>query len=194
MDDSDLAGPVLFFLAFGFFLLFSGKVHFGYIYGLALLGSTSLHLILSLMSPAEDAQPPSQTPSYPQYSEPQPPLAPSAMQGGTGGHFSATLTFPRSASVLGYCLLPLVATSLVGIVMRMDTPFGIVLTVAAIMWCTYSASGMFCVVGRMKGMRGLVAYPLGLFYVGFGIMSIFSSRGSGSLANAAARTAARISS
>ncbi|KAL8932909.1 MAG: hypothetical protein Q9216_006621, partial [Gyalolechia sp. 2 TL-2023] len=36
MDDSDLAGPILFFLLFGTFLLFSGKVHFGYIYGLAL--------------------------------------------------------------------------------------------------------------------------------------------------------------
>ncbi|KAG0649657.1 transport yip1 [Hyphodiscus hymeniophilus] len=29
MDDSDLAGPVLFFFLFGTFLLFSGKVHFG---------------------------------------------------------------------------------------------------------------------------------------------------------------------
>ncbi|EHL01712.1 putative protein transport protein yip1 [Glarea lozoyensis 74030] len=29
MDDSDLAGPILFFLLFGTFLLFSGKVHFG---------------------------------------------------------------------------------------------------------------------------------------------------------------------
>lgn len=28
-------------------------------------------------------------------------------------------------------------------------------------------------------MRGLVAYPLGLFYTGFGIMGIFSSKGSG---------------
>lgn len=177
MDDSDLAGPILFFLLFGTFLLFSGKVHFGYIYGLALLGSTSLHMILSLMSPSEAS-----SESY-QYNEP-----PSAQGSGQpGGHFSATLTFPRSASVLGYCLLPLVLTSLFGIVMPMDTPIGIVLTTAAIMWCTYSASGMFCAVGRMKGMRGLVAYPLALFYVGFGIMGIFSSRGSGSLANAAAK-------
>lgn len=183
MDDSDMAGPILFFLLFGTFLLFSGKVHFGYIYGLALLGSTTLHMILSLMSPADD---PSSTASYPPYND-----ASSAQQGqqpgGAGGHFSATLTFPRSASVLGYCLLPLVATSLIGIVMPMDTPFGIVMTTAAIMWCTYSASGMFCAVGRMKGMRGLVAYPLALFYVGFGIMGVFSSRGSGSLANAAAK-------
>lgn len=37
----------------------------------------------------------------------------------------------------------------------------------------------------MKNMRALVAYPLGLFYVGFGIISVFSSRGNGSLAQAA---------
>ena len=41
------------------------------------------------------------------------------------------------------------------------------------------------VIGRMKSARGLVAYPVALFYVGFGIMSIFSSRGSGTLGKAA---------
>lgn len=175
MDDSDLAGPVLFFLLFGTFLLFSGKVHFGYIYGLALLGSTSLHAILSLMTP------PDSVPS-PQYGGPSYHEGQSSGPGGPGPNGSSTLTFARSASVLGYCLLPLVATSLVGIVMPMDTPFGIILTSAAILWCTASSSGMFCAVGRMRGMRALVAYPLALFYVGFGIMGIFSSRGSGSFA------------
>ncbi|QGI83600.1 unnamed protein product [Fusarium fujikuroi] len=184
MDDSDLAGPLIFFLLFGFILLFSGQVHFGYIYGLAALGSISLHLILSLMSPSDASDP--QVNSYPQYSSD--PSAPQQQHDGQqGGHFSATLTYPRSASVLGYCLLPLVATSLFGIVMRMDTPVGIVATTAAILWCTYSASGMFCAVGQMKRMRGLVAYPLALFYVGFGIMGIFSSRGSGTFSNAAAK-------
>jgi protein YIPF5/7 len=190
MDDSDLAGPILFFVLFGTFLLFSGKVHFGYIYGLALLGSISLHVILSLMSPSD--HPSNTTHGAPQYSG----GGTYADQSGASGpgdhpsHLSSTLTFGRSASVLGYCLLPLVATSLVGIVTPMDTPLGIVLTTAAIVWCTYSASGMFCAVGRMRGMRGLVAYPLALFYVGFGIMGIFSSRGSGgALAKAAAAAA-----
>ncbi|KAI0548703.1 hypothetical protein F4679DRAFT_310437 [Xylaria curta] len=186
MDDSDLAGPILFFLLFGTFLLLSGKVHFGYIYGLALMGSIALHTILSLMSP--DGPDPSSsahaTSAYaPGAGYPGDPNA-----GGHDdpkGHLSSTLTFVRSASVLGYCLLPLVLVSLIGIVMPMDSPFGYILTTAAIMWCTTSASGLFCAVGRMRQMRILVAYPLALFYVGFGIMSIFSSRGSGSLAKAA---------
>jgi len=116
-----------------------------------------------------------------------PPLDPATApsphsHGGSASHLSSSLTFPRSASVLGYCLLPLVLTSLVGVVLPMDGMVGYVLTSAAIVWCTYSSSGMFVVVGRMRGMRGLVAYPLALFYVGFGIMGIFSSRGSKVLA------------
>jgi outer membrane protein insertion porin family len=99
----------------------------------------------------------------------------------TAGHFSSTLTFPRSASVLGYCFLPLVLTSLVGILIPMDGLFGYLLTTAAVGWCTYSSSGMFCAVARMRGMRALVAYPLALFYLVFGIMGIFSSRGGGTL-------------
>ncbi|CAJ2505512.1 Uu.00g129060.m01.CDS01 [Anthostomella pinea] len=188
MDDSDLAGPILFFLLFGTFLLLSGKVHFGYIYGLALMGSIALHTILSLMSSDGSSSPtpshPAHMPAYP--SGPGYPADPSA--GGNDDpkdQLSSTLTFVRSASVLGYCLLPLVLISLVGIVMPMDGPLGYVLTSAAIMWCTTSASGMFCAVGRMRQMRMLVAYPLMLFYVGFGIMSIFSSRGSGTLAKVA---------
>jgi hypothetical protein len=66
--------------------------------------------------------------------------------------------------------------------MPMDTALGYIITSLAIIWCTYSSSGMFCAAGRMTGMRGLVAYPLALFYVCFGIMAIFSSRGSGALA------------
>merc|ERR1711939_865044 len=87
----------------------------------------------------------------------------------------------RIRSVLGYCFLPLVFTALFGVLLPMDTGLGYVLTAAAVGWCTFSSSGMFVSVGRMKGMRGLVAYPLALFYLGFGIMGIFSSRGSGML-------------
>src|SRR6478735_1054353 len=117
MDDSDVAGPILFFLLFGTFLLFAGKVHFGFIYGLALMGSTTLHYILSLMSPddypgASSAPHPPPYSSAPSYPEPAGAVGSSDATkghgpGGGGGHLSSTLTFARSASVLGYCLLPL---------------------------------------------------------------------------------------
>jgi len=172
MDDSDLAGPILFFLCFGFFLLAGGKLHFGHIYGLALFGTSSLHIILSLMSPplspAEQAQA-------------QDSRDHSARFTGGSRHFSSTLTFTRSASILGYCLLPLCLASLIGILMPLDSLFGYILTSSAIAWSTYSSSAIFCSVGRMTSMRLLVAYPLALFYTSFGIMSIFSSRGTGSL-------------
>ncbi|KAL2832384.1 surface antigen-domain-containing protein [Aspergillus cavernicola] len=180
MDDSDLYGALLHIVLYGTFLLLSGKVFYGYIYGVAVFGTVALHLILSLMSPVSPLDPSSSVqpataadPSinYDPHNKPD-----------SSGHFSATLTFPRSASVLGYCFLPLVLTSLLGIMVPMDTMFGYLLTTAAVGWCTYSSSGMFCAVARMRGMRGLVAYPLALFYVVFGIMGIFSSRGSGTLA------------
>ena len=68
MDDADLAGPLIFCFCFATFLLFvrvllphgashpahkhvqSGKPQFGYIYGLALLGSLSLYFLLNMMS------------------------------------------------------------------------------------------------------------------------------------------------
>ncbi|KAF2473511.1 Yip1-domain-containing protein [Lindgomyces ingoldianus] len=170
MDDSDLAGPVLFFLIFGTSLLLSGKLHFGYIYGLALLGSISLHIILSLMSPPLTAAEAAAAQDHPH----------------ANSHFSSSLTFPRSASVLGYCLLPLVLTSIIGIAVPMDGLFGYLLTSLAIVWCAYSSSSMFTIVGRMTSMRGLVAYPMVLFYGSFGIMAIFSSRGTGQLAKVTA--------
>ncbi|UKZ70741.1 uncharacterized protein TrAtP1_011712 [Trichoderma atroviride] len=153
MNDSDLAGPLLFVILFGAFLLCSGQVHFGYVYSLAVMGSSTLYMILGLMTP--------DTP-----------------QGYPGAEPTAsTLTFTQNASVLGYSFLPLVLTSLVGVVMPLDCMAGYIITSLAICWSTSRSSAIFCAVGKMKDMRGLVAYPVALFYVGFGIITIFNSRG-----------------
>lgn len=50
LQDTDLAGPLAFCLAFGSLLLLSGKVHFGYIYGIGLLGCLGLYGLLNVMS------------------------------------------------------------------------------------------------------------------------------------------------
>lgn len=184
MDDSDLYGALLFLILYGTFLALSGKFFYGYIYGIALFGSLALHLIFSLMTPPLGEGDIGSQGQRVHHSQPVAGVVDgvgSSAGGSGGGHFSSTLTYSRSASVLGYCFLPLVLTALFGILFSMDTLFGYVLTSMAVGWCTFSSSGMFVSVGRMRGMRGLVAYPLALFYVGFGIMGIFSSRaGAGS--------------
>lgn len=48
-DDSDLAGPLVYCLGLGAFLLLQGKMAFGYIYGFGVLGSFLLYLLFNLM-------------------------------------------------------------------------------------------------------------------------------------------------
>lgn len=50
LQDTDLAGPLVFCLAFGSFLLLAGKLQFGAIYGVGLLGCIALYGLLNLMS------------------------------------------------------------------------------------------------------------------------------------------------
>lgn len=49
---ADLAGPLVFCLLLGTFLLLAGKVHFGYIYGFGITGCALLWLMLNLMCDA----------------------------------------------------------------------------------------------------------------------------------------------
>ncbi|WEJ95386.1 hypothetical protein PSN45_002904 [Yamadazyma tenuis] len=79
----------------------------------------------------------------------------------------------RSASVIGYCLLPLVLISIVGVFFSLDNSFGYLLSGIAVTWCTYSASAFFVVVLRLHNVRALIAYPLALFYTVFALMAIF---------------------
>ncbi|KAL0956540.1 hypothetical protein HGRIS_002681 [Hohenbuehelia grisea] len=138
MDDADLAGPLLFLFCFGTFLLFSGKLQFGYIYGVALLGSASIYTLLNLMS-----------------------------EQGIDAH--------RVASVLGYCLLPMVFIGAFSALADLDGMIGYCLSIFSILWCTYSASGIFVTVLRMSDQRLLVAYPVGLLYGCFALLSVFGN-------------------
>lgn len=102
--------------------------------GLAFVGTILLHQILSLMSPPINAAE----------------AAPGDHAHSQGSHLGSSLTFPRSASVLGYCLLPLVLVAIFGIIIPLDGLFGYLLTSLAITWCAYSSSSMFTVVGKSR--------------------------------------------
>lgn len=50
INDEDLAGPLVFCIAYGFSLLLLGKIQFGYIYGITALGCLTMYSLLNLMS------------------------------------------------------------------------------------------------------------------------------------------------
>ncbi|KAM3831901.1 protein YIPF7 [Vipera latastei] len=50
MNETDLAGPLVFCLALGSTWLLAGKVHFGYVYGTSVIGCLAIHALLNLMS------------------------------------------------------------------------------------------------------------------------------------------------
>ncbi|KAF8271517.1 hypothetical protein EI94DRAFT_1720299 [Lactarius quietus] len=77
----------------------------------------------------------------------------------------------RVLSVLGYCLLPMVGVGALSVLITLDGMLGYVLSSLSIVWCTYAASGIF--VARL-----LVAYPVGLLYGCFALLSVFNVGGS----------------
>jgi hypothetical protein len=91
----------------------------------------------------------------------------------------------RTASVLGYCLLPLVLLSMISVVVSLECvpcplslgrsradaccsgTLGYLLSCLSIAWCSYSASSIFSSVLRLSSQRFLVAYPVGLLLRAF---------------------------
>ena len=99
----------------------------------------------------------------------------------------------RVASVLGYCLMPMVGVSAISVLTPLKCvqmrqiqlnvshilysgTFGYLISIVSILWCTHAASGIFVAVLRMSDQRLLVAYPIGLLYGCFAQLSIFNAR------------------
>ena len=139
LNDSDFAGPLIFFMWFGLCLLISGKVHFGYIYGVALFGTLSLHYLSKLMSSSNNNR----------------------------------LRFFTTASILGYCFLPLCFLTSVGIFCKLNNTMGYILATVFVMWSTWSSSGFLNSLLQLYNARALIAYPLAIFYSVFALMAIF---------------------
>ncbi|XP_036380697.1 protein YIPF5 [Megalops cyprinoides] len=136
MTETDLAGPMVFCLAFGATLLLTGKIQFGYVYGISAIGCLGMYCLLNLMS----------------------------MTG---------VSFGCVASVLGYCLLPMILLSSFGVLFSLQGMMGIVLTAVIIGWCSFSASKIFISALAMDGQQLLVAYPCALLYGVFALISVF---------------------
>ncbi len=76
-------------------------------------------------------------------------------------------------STLGYCLLPVVIVALIGIVVSLKGWAGNSLAFVAIIWCTFTATRNFERALSMEKQRFLIAYPIGLLYACFVLITIF---------------------
>ena len=136
INDSDFAGPILFALLLGTLLLFNGKVQFGYIYGVFVVGLLGLWSLLNLMS-------------------------------------DRGIDIYRTASVMGYCLLPIVGLAALSIPLELRGWVGALFIPLAVGWCTAASSLFFVISLEADDRRWLVAYPVALFYTCFALITIF---------------------
>jgi len=136
ISEADLAGPLVFCMMFGATMLASGRIQFGYIYGVSILGTFGMYSLLQLMSDHD-------------------------------------ITFSQVASILGYCLLPMVGLSATGIFFKLSTSYGGVLSLMCIGWCAFAASKLFSLGLRMHGQQLLIAYPCLLLYGVFAMLTVF---------------------
>merc|ERR1719188_670987 len=79
----------------------------------------------------------------------------------------------RTASVLGYGLIPVLIMSMLGVFVSLQSTFGTALASVCIAWSTATASRFFATANSMSQQRWLVAYPVGLFYTCFSLLTVF---------------------
>lgn len=83
------------------------------------------------------------------------------------------LTYWTTCSVLGYCLLPVILLAACSIVLSLKGVLGLLLSVAAITWSSYSAVRMLDAKLKLLDQYWLVVYPLVLLYSCFTLITIF---------------------
>ncbi|CAK9832910.1 Protein YIPF5 [Anthophora retusa] len=86
---------------------------------------------------------------------------------------SSNITLSSVASVLGYCLLPIVALAGFSIFTTLRGPVGLGLAIFAVAWSTVSASRLFTTISGEENQRLLIAYPCALLYGVFTLIVIF---------------------
>ncbi|XP_075976098.1 yip1 domain-containing 1 [Anticarsia gemmatalis] len=77
------------------------------------------------------------------------------------------------ASVLGYCMLPMVVLAGLGIFISLDGSVGLSLSAIAVIWSALSASRLFVTMSGDSEQRPLIAYPCALVNGVFALLVLF---------------------
>lgn len=86
---------------------------------------------------------------------------------------SANITLSSVASVLGYCLLPVVVLAGISVFTTLRGPVGLILAILAVAWASLSASRLFSTMSGEEDQKLLIAYPCLLLYGVFTLIIIF---------------------
>jgi len=78
-----------------------------------------------------------------------------------------------TASIIGYCILPMVFLSLASVLISLKGVVGIVLSMVTVSWCSLSASKLFVCGLKMDSQQPLIAYPCALLYGVFALLTVF---------------------
>ena len=147
VEDSDMAGPLVFCLILGSLMMLQGKVNFGYIYGFSIFSCLGVYAIISLMCSTGDID---------------------------VWFVCSVLGYGLVPVIaLSGVTLGINATSIVtGI--QMKGFLGFLLSAAAIAWATFSATRLFDAKMRLnENMQfWLVAYPIALVYWCFSLITV----------------------
>ncbi|XP_063389492.1 protein YIPF7 [Cydia fagiglandana] len=77
------------------------------------------------------------------------------------------------ASVLGYCMLPMVVLAGLGIFISLEGTIGLTLSAVAVIWSALSASRLFVTMSGDAEQRPLIAYPCALVNGVFALLVLF---------------------
>jgi len=76
-------------------------------------------------------------------------------------------------STLGYCILPIVGLSGLGVLLTLNGLLGTLVALLAVVWSSLSASNLFVTAFDMEHQQLLVAYPCSLLYGLFALITVF---------------------
>jgi len=79
----------------------------------------------------------------------------------------------KTASILGYSLMPFTLLALLSIFIELNNIAGGVVSILMIVWSTATATRYFEYGLDMEDKKYLIAYPISLFYFVFMLLSVF---------------------
>lgn len=79
----------------------------------------------------------------------------------------------NTISVLGYCMIPIVLASFIGVFISLKEVFGFLLCFFAIIGSSITATNFFEEVLNMQSQKWLIFYPLLLFYTCFLLLTVY---------------------